>query len=92
MNDDAIIGLIIFVLAIHAILAALLANAKGYNTTRAFVLAFATGGIPLLIFYAGMPVTPEKQLANRRKILSLAKAHNRDFPEDSPNFINLNHV
>ena len=92
MSDDGIVIFIGLVLAIHGVLAGLLANSKGYNPVGAFLAAFVTGGLPVLIFYAGLPVTSEKQFSTRRALLTLASAHNQKFPEGSAGFVDPSHL
>ena len=87
MSDDGIMILIGLVLAIHGVLAGILANSKGYNPVGAFLAAFVSGGLPVLIFYAGLPTTSEKQFSKRRALLTLARAHNRNFPEGSAGYV-----
>lgn len=74
---------VIIVVLVQALMAGVLADRKGYSGAAAFILAFLTAGLPVLVFYAGLPLTPKKELEKRAEVLRLAEANNAVFgPED----------
>ena len=92
MKIEVILGFVAFVYLIQAVLVGVLAEQKGYQGVFAAFVSLFTGCIPSLIYYAGMPMTPNKQFEARRKLIQIAKKKHETHPEGSEYFVELAHL
>ena len=92
MEVEVIVGFVAIVYLIQAVLVGVLAENKGYHGVFAAFISLFTGCIPSLIYYAGMPMTADKQFETRRKLIQIAKKLHKAHPEGSEFFVDLAHL